>query len=89
MLLEIGYSPSFVRLYKKLHPDLQVEVKEKINLFKSPDNHDSLRVHKLSGKLKNQYSFSVNYSDRIIFEYLDKGKNSVVLLHVGSHAIYK
>ena len=69
-MLTVGYIPEFVRSYKKLEPELQEEVWEKIELFKNPANHRELRVHKLHGKFKDCFSFSVNYRVRVIFSYL-------------------
>ncbi len=66
---------------------LQDEVIEKIELFKNVDNHQRLEVHKLKGRLKKFYGFSVNYRDRIVFEYMSE--NEVALLAVGDHEIYK
>ena len=81
-LLVIEYAPTFVRMYKRLQKDLQEEVKEKIELFRNKNNHQSLRVHKLKN-LENSYSFSVNYKVRIVFSYGSAGIAS--LLMVGSH----
>ena len=84
--MEIIYLPSFVRQYKRLVPDLQEEVVEKIELFKNSKNHKQLKIHKLKGVLKGRHSFSVNYKTRIVFIY--KSKKSVVLLAVGNHSVY-
>jgi len=86
-MINFFYAPTFVRRYKKLPVALKVEVKHKIKEFRNPENHISLKVHILTGRLKNTYSFSVNYKIRIIFEYADKGKNKNIayLLYVGSH----
>jgi len=85
-MIHILYKPTFVRAYKKLPIDLKDEVKEKIELFKKNPNNSSLKVHKLKGKLKSFWSFSVNYRYRIIFT---KEKESYVLLVVGDHDVYK
>lgn len=82
-MINILYAPTFVRMYKGLHPSLKEEVKEKINLFKNKKNHTILKTHKLKGSLKNTYSFSVNYQIRIVFEY--GNKNTVNLLYIGDH----
>lgn len=68
---------------------LQCEAKEKILLFRDPANHLQLKVHKLKGRLKTRYSFSVNYDTRIVFRYLDTKPREALLLAVGDHDIYK
>jgi mRNA-degrading endonuclease RelE of RelBE toxin-antitoxin system len=82
-MINIIYAPSFLRRYKKLHSELQMEVKEKIGQFQIEANHTKLKVHKLGG-LDNTWAFSVNYKIRIIFEY-GANKNQAHLLLVGSH----
>jgi mRNA-degrading endonuclease YafQ of YafQ-DinJ toxin-antitoxin module len=49
--------------------------------------HPSLVIHKLKGKLKNYYSFSVDYDYRVIFRFIDK--NKVLFINIGTHDIYK
>ncbi len=87
MALDIGYKPSFIRQFNKLPKGLQDEVVKKIELFKNVDNHQHLEVHKLKGRLKKFYGFSIDYKNRVVFDYLSK--NEVVLLAVGDHEIYK
>jgi len=82
----ISLSPQFKRQYKRLDPNLKIEVREKIEDFKTVTNHQRLKVHALKGRLKGSYSFSVNYKVRIVFEY--ESETSVVLLAVGGHDVY-
>ena len=84
--MKILYTPSFIRKYKKLQPQLQEEVKEKIEFFKKNPKQPSLRIHKLKEPLKGAMSFSVNFAYRIIFLY--KNKNTAKLLEIGTHEIY-
>lgn len=84
--MKISYAPAFTREYKKLEPALQCEVKEKIKLFTDRRNHKTLKVHKLHGKFKRFYGFSVNYRYRIAFMWLSK--DEAVLLVIGDHAVY-
>jgi mRNA-degrading endonuclease YafQ of YafQ-DinJ toxin-antitoxin module len=86
--MEITFSPSFVRTFKNLPKDFQREISEKISLFRNVDNHKALRVHKLSGRLKDRYSFSINYKIRIIFRYLPTEPKEAFLMAIGDHDIY-
>jgi len=85
--LQVVYRPTFVRQYQKFPRELQEEVKEAIALFRRDPHNRRLRMHKLKGKLRGCYSFSVNYVFRIVFCYERKG--TVALLVVGDHRIYR
>lgn len=85
-MIVVAYTPKFIRAYKKLVSTLQEEVKSAIELFADKANHDRLRVHKLSGRMEDRYSFSVNYKIRIVFRFLPDGR--ALLLTVGDHSIY-
>jgi len=82
-MLLIRYTAKFIQIYKGLEPALKEEVKEKILFFQDAKNHEILKVHKLHGRFKTCYSFSVNYKIRIIFKY--ENKTAVNLLYVGNH----
>lgn len=86
-MLEVYYTKSFVKQVKVLPKELQEEVIEKIELFKNIENHKILKVHKLHGRIKDRYSFSVNYKFRIIFVWKDK--TTAILLVIGDHSIYQ
>ncbi len=85
--MKISFKPKFIKRFKKLPTALQEEIMEKVKLLKNEPRHPFLKTHKLKGELDESYTFSVNYSYRIVFEYLSK--NEVVLLCVGNHDIYK
>ncbi len=85
--MEVLFKPNFIRQFNRLEPALQDEVFEKIELFKDAKFHKQLKVHKLKGRLKGRYSFSVNYQTRIVFTYVSK--REIVLLAVGDHNVYK
>ena len=81
------FSSSFLRQFKSLPSDLKEETVQKIKAFENPKNHKNLKVHKLHGKLKGRYSFSVSYKIRVVFSYLSK--NEAVFHTVGDHQIYQ
>lgn len=86
-MINIFYTPIFLRQYNKLPKSLQTEAKEKITLFKHDQKHPFLKTHKLKGKMRGYYSFYVNYQYRIVFEY--DAKNIAALLFIGDHDVYK
>ena len=86
MALKVYYKPTFVRQLNKLPLRLQDEVFVKIELFKDLKNHKALNVHKLKGRMKGFYGFSVDFRNRVIFEYVTD--DEVALLAVGDHDIY-
>lgn len=83
---EITFSPKFLKTIKKLKPNLQAEVIHRVEMLKEEKNHQALRVHKLKGKLKDRYSFSVDHKNRIIFNYIEV--DTIYLLNFGGHEIY-
>lgn len=85
--MDIKFKPNFVRQFNRLEPALQEEVVEKVELFKKIKNHKQLKVHKLKGRLKGRFSFSVNYKTRIVFAYISK--KEAVLLAIGDRDLYK
>ena len=87
MLFEVIYTARFLRQYRRLTPALQTEAKEKVTIFKKNPHDPLLKTHKLHGRLKGYWSFSVNYKYRIIFEYDDK--STAALLKIGDHDIYE
>lgn len=87
-MLTVGYTASFVRRFKKLDAVLQREIKLRIEEFRDLSNHQKLKVHKIGGRLRGKHSFSINFSDRIVFEW-SKDKKTLYLLDVGDHGVYE
>ena len=86
-MVNIIYSPFFIRKFNKLENDLQDEIIKKVDLFKNKKSHSMLKVHKLNGKFEDYSCFSVNYKFRIVFRYISK--NEVLFTDMGDHDIYK
>jgi mRNA-degrading endonuclease YafQ of YafQ-DinJ toxin-antitoxin module len=85
--MEVVYTPAFVRMLKALPGRLQEEAIERISDFKDPANHTKLKVHKLKGCLQGRYSFSVNYSVRIVFSYTNTTPREARLDAIGDHDV--
>ena len=54
-----------------------------MELFLASPFSPQLRTHKLSGKLKELWAFSVDEDCRVVFEFL--GEDKVLLIDIGSH----
>lgn len=85
--MDIYHSSKFEREYKKLSRAVQEFAEEKENIFRNNPFDPRLDTHKLSGRLKGLWSFSINQKDRIVFEF---AKKNIVWFHsVGDHSIYQ
>lgn len=62
----------------------KAEAKERI--FRKNPFDQRLKTHKLHGKIKNLWSFSINAKYRVVFEF---DNSDVILLDVGDHKIYQ
>ena len=85
--MKIIYSPKFAREYKKLPPEIKDRAEKAEKLFRQNPFNPLLETHKLEGKLKNFWAFSIGYRYRIIFEF--ENKNIIYFHSVGDHSIYK
>lgn len=85
-MIEIGYSSSFKKAFKKLlkaAPEIEEKFWEKIDIFYENPFDIQLKTHKLSGKLKNLWSFSIDFSIRVIFCF--ESKDLVTFIDIGTH----
>ena len=85
--MKIYYSRRFAKEYKRLSKEVKLIAEKKEKIFRQNPHHSSLKTHRLSGKLKNFWSFSIKYKYRIVFEFANK--NVVWFLSVGTHQIYQ
>ncbi|MCX6156045.1 MAG: type II toxin-antitoxin system YafQ family toxin [Candidatus Kapabacteria bacterium] len=84
--MEITFSPAFIKAFNKkskFNSLLVRNFRDTIDIFKQNPFDMRLKTHKLSGELKDFYSFSLEYDCRIIFYFTDN--NKVVFFDVGSH----
>ncbi|MGC9602460.1 MAG: type II toxin-antitoxin system mRNA interferase toxin, RelE/StbE family [Minisyncoccia bacterium] len=79
----------YQRNYKRLDPQLRVVADKHIDIFHDDPFDARLDTHRLHGKLKNQWSFSIDSRYRILFEFLNKKKDEVVFLDIGNHSLYR
>lgn len=85
-MIEVGYTKSFEKAFKKrIKPDsTKLEsFYNKLELFISNPYHPQLRAHKLSGNLKDIWSFSIGYDLRVVFYF--ETSTRIVFMDVGTH----
>lgn len=68
---------------------IKEKAKEKEEIFRQNPFNPILETHRLQGKYKDYWAFSINRSHRIMFQFLDDSKGKVVFINVGAHEIYK
>lgn len=81
--MKVVFSKRFVKQLAKTDVALAEEVYQAVEQFRSIKNHQTLKVHKLKGVLKDVYAFSVNYRVRVLFYYPKKDVAELVMF--GGH----
>jgi addiction module RelE/StbE family toxin len=77
----------FIRSYKSLPEEIKARAKQREKIFKANPFDRRLNTHKLKGRFKDYWSYSINYQYRIMFRFID---DETVLYHdIGTHDIYK
>ena len=85
-MINLVWDQAFKRKYKKiftLNAELKKNFWEALSSFSQNPFDPKLRTHKLTGKLKGLWSFSVSYDCRVIFRFIND--REVLLIDIGSH----
>lgn len=56
-----------------------------VELFIADPQNQQLKAHKLSGKLKGLWSFSVEYDVRVVFYYTNDKPQKAIFIDIGNH----
>lgn len=83
---QIFYGYKFLRSLGKLSENLQSKAAERERIFKDNIFDARLDTHKLHGRLKEIWAFSVTGSFRIFFIFT---KGGILFLDIGDHDFYK
>lgn len=81
--IKLFTSPKFERNYKKLPTAIKVKAEEKEKIFVQNPFDSRLQTHKLHGKNRNLWAYSVDNRYRIKFIFLDDQR--VLYLDIGTH----
>lgn len=82
--MQVDVSSRFQKSFQKLHPVIQEKAILRMKIFKESNGRDQrLGVHKLHGKKKEEWAYSVDHSYRITFIFLEG--NRVLYTNIGTH----
>lgn len=81
--MHIFTSNNFDRRYKKLPRHLKIKAEEREKIFVVSPFDPRLETHKLHGKDKDHWSYSIDRRYRIKFLFLKDG--NVLYLSIGTH----
>lgn len=84
---QIFYSSKFKKNLRKMPAFVKKAFLEKESLFLTGPFHSSLETHKLHGKYKNYWAFTVIGQYRVMFRFMDS--SDVGFINIGTHEIYK
>ena len=76
----------FTKAYKNLPEEIKKLAQSREAIFFVNPFDNRLKTHKLKGKLKDYWSYSVDYQHRVIFRFVDK--ETVLYFDIGKHDIY-
>jgi mRNA-degrading endonuclease YafQ of YafQ-DinJ toxin-antitoxin module len=85
-MTEVAFSSSFKRAYKgriKGNAGSEARFWESLEIFRNDPFDQRLRTHKLSGRLKELWSFSIGYDLRIVFSFLEGDR--ALFVDIGTH----
>lgn len=83
----IAWSPKSIRVFKRIvrqNPQLRPLIEQTLQQLAEDAFHPSLRTHKLTGNLSGIWACSIDYSYRVLFEFVDE-EVTILLLNLGSH----
>ncbi len=80
--MKIFYTRKFVSLYKNLSPIIKLKAERQEKIFRENIFYPSLNTEKLMPKKNNLWSFRVDGTYRIVFNF--EG-NSATFLYIGHH----
>jgi len=87
MKIIVTFSSSFKKLFnKKIKNNKKLEKKffKALKIFINNPFSPQLKTHKLTGILKDLWSFSIDYDIRVIFYFKKKNKGTV-FIDIGGH----
>jgi addiction module RelE/StbE family toxin len=85
--MEVSFSNTFKKVFRKRITSKEVESVfwQRLELFIENHFNAELKTHKLSGKLKDLWSFSIEYDLRVVFYFTKDKPKKAVFVDIGTH----
>ena len=85
--MEVSFSDSFKKVFKKRVKSSEIETEFwiRLELFVDDPFDARLKTHKLSGTLKDLWSFSIEYDLRVVFYFTKDKPKKAVFVDIGTH----
>jgi addiction module RelE/StbE family toxin len=85
--MDVSFSESFKKAFKKRIQSTPAEKEFWIilEIFINDPFHKKLRTHKLSGNLKELWSFSIEHNLRVVFYFTEDKPKKAVFIDIGTH----
>jgi len=85
--MEVAFSDSFKKSFKKRIKSTVTETEFwlRLELFVNNPYENKLKTHKLSGKLKGLYSFSIDNNLRVVFYFTKDNPVKAIFVDIGTH----
>ena len=85
--MEVAYSESFKKVFKRRvkSTELEPEFWVRLELFINNAFDAKLKTHKLSGKLKDLWSFSIEHDLRVVFYFTNEKPKKAIFIDIGTH----
>jgi mRNA-degrading endonuclease YafQ of YafQ-DinJ toxin-antitoxin module len=85
--MEVSFSDSFKKVFNKRikSTDIETEFWRRLDLFILDPFEAKLKTHKLSGKLKDLWSFSIGNDFRVVFYFTTDKPRKAIFVDIGTH----
>ena len=85
--MEVSFSDSFKKVFKKRVKSTEIETEFwiRLELFVNDPFDARLKTHTLSGKLKELWSFSIEYNLKVVFYFTKNKPKKAVFVDIGTH----
>ena len=84
--IKIIHTARFLKSLKRLPKPIREKTEEGDRIFRKNPSDPALNTHKLHGRFKKFWAYSVDHSNRVIFIF--RNKNEVVYYEIDPHSIY-